>query len=636
MPDISRRDFLNGLAFTGAATTLPASVVLAASSGPYPPALTGLRGSHPGAYEQAHQLAWGGQRPAGKPVAPAEQYDLVVIGAGISGLAAAYFYRQQYPAARVLLLDNHDDFGGHARRNEFRVGGKTLISYGGTQSFDHPGSYSKVAGKLLRELGIDMQTLAQAYDLQYFQRRGMGSGVFYDASHFGRDVLLRSGLPTTDTPATQAAAWLPGMAASPRFITTLAAAPLTATQRQRLQAVLTGGEQPALAAWLRDGKRAPRFDQLRYTELLREVYGIRDTGLLLLLSMPLAEDAALGGHAVTLPLALEGGLLGLPTAAKLADWLEDDSLLPAEDETEDGAEGDALYVHHFPDGNATLARLLVQRLIPGVARVASAAQSVAATFDYRKLDQPDSPVRLRLRSLAVEAVNQGQGVRVRYLRDGQLYEARARHGVVAGWHMLAAHILPELPASQKAAMRANLKLPLAYVQVALRRWPAFQRTGIAAAYCPGSFFQFVQLDFPVRMAAMAPPASTDQPVVLLMIRMPCPPLGEGEVPDLLRQGRAELLGADFASYESQVRQQLQAMYGSHGFDAKRDIAAITVNRWAHGYTWEDAQYQGEPAHVLAARPLGSIVMAGTDSAGRAYTDAAIDAAWQAIRQLPRA
>jgi len=224
---------------------------------------------------------------------------------------------------------------------------------------------------------------------------------------------------------------------------------------------------------------------------------------------------------------------------------------------------------------------------------------------------------------------------VRYLRDGKLYEATARHSVMAGWHMLAAHILPELPASQKAAMRANLKLPLVYVQVALRRRPAFKRAGVAVAYCPGSFFQFVQLDFPVRMAAVAPPENTDQPVVLLMIRMPCPPLGEGEVPDLLRQGRAELLGADYASYENQVRQQLQAMYGAHGFDAKRDIAAITVNRWAHGYTWEDAQYQGEPAHTLAARPLGRIVMAGTDSTGRAYTDAGIDAAWQALRQLYR-
>lgn len=635
MPDISRRDFLNGLAFTGAAATLPASVVLAASPEAYPPALTGLRGSHPGAYEQAHQLAWGGQRPAGKPVAPAEQYDLVVIGAGISGLAAAYFYRQQYPAAKVLLLDNHDDFGGHARRNEFSVGGKTLISYGGTQSFDHPGSYSKVASKLLRELGIDLPALAQAYDLEYFQRHGMSSGVFYDAAHFGRNVLLRSAQPTTDAPSAQAAAWLPGMLDAPRFADTLARAPLNAGQRRQLQAVLAGGAQPALAAWLRDGKRAPRFEQLRYTDLLREVYGIRDTALLLLLSMPLAEDAALGGNAITLPLALEGGLLGLPSAARLADWLDDDSLLPAEDEAEDDAEGDALYVHHFPYGNATLARLLVQHLIPTVAKVTNPVQSLAAAFDYRKLDQADSPVRLRLRSLAVEAVNQGQGVRVRYLRDGKLYEATARHSVMAGWHMLAAHILPELPASQKAAMRANLKLPLVYVQVALRRWPALQRAGVAAAYCPGSFFQFVQLDFPVRMAAVAAPANTDQPVVLLMIRMPCPPLGEGEVPDLLRQGRAELLGADFASYENQVRQQLQAMYGAHGFDAKRDIAAITVNRWAHGYTWEDAQYQGEPAHTLAARPLGRIVMAGTDSTGRAYTDAAIDAAWQALRQLPR-
>jgi len=633
MSDISRRDFLNGLAVSGAAA-LAGSAVQAAVTADYPPALTGMRGSHPGAYEQAHQLAWQGQLPAGQLAAPPETYDLVVIGAGISGLSAAYFYRQRYPGARVLLLDNHDDFGGHARRNEFSVGGKTLLSYGGTQSFDHPASYSKVAAKLLRELGIDMPTLAQAYDLAHFRRHGMTSGIFYDAANFGRHQLLRSALPTRDLPAAQAAAWLPGMLAAPRFGDTLTAAPLTAGQRKQLQAVLAGGTQPALMAWFRKRQQAQPIDQLRYTDFLREAYGMRDTALLLLLSMALAEDSALGGNALSLPMAMEGGLPGLPSATDLASWLDDDSLLPTVAE-EDEDDDDEPYVHHFPDGNATLVRLLVQRLIPAVASAATPAGLLGARFDYRQLDQARHAVRLRLRSLAVSAVNQGQGVQVRYLREGKLYEARSRHCVMAGWHMLAAHILPELPARQKAAMRANIKLPLVYVQIALRRWPAWQRAGIAAAYCPGSFFQFVQLDFPVRMGPVAPPASTDAPVVLLMIRMPCPPLGEGAVPDLLRQGRAELLAADFASYETQVRHQLQAMYGRYGFDAKRDIAAITVNRWAHGYTWEDALYEGEPAWRLAAQPLGRIAMANADSAGRAYTDAAIDTAWHAVTQLSR-
>lgn len=629
MPDISRRDFLNGVALAGAAATLPAGVVLAASPGDYPPALTGLRGSHPGAYEQAHQLAWAGTRPTGKAAAPGGQYELLVIGAGISGLAAAYFYRRQYPAARILLLDNHDDFGGHARRNEFSVAGKTLISYGGTQSFDQPAAYSKVVRTLLRELGIDMPSLAQAYDRQYFGRHGMGSAVFYDAAHYGRNQLLRSAQPLLASPRQQAEQWLPGMLPAPRFADTVVRAPLSTVQRRQLQAVLSGSSQAE--SWFR-ARREQGIDEVPYTDYLGSVYGIHDPALLLLLSMPLAEDVALGGRGLSLSLALEGGLLGLPSGPALADWLEDDSLLPGDAEEDDAGEA---YLHHFPDGNATLARLLVQRLVPGVAPAVSAAQSVGQRFDYRQLDAPSSAVRIRLRSLAIEAVNQGQGVRVRYLRDGKLYEAQGRHCVMAGWHMLAAHILPQLPPAQKAAMRANLKMPLVYVQVALRRWQPWLRAGVAAAYCPGSFFQFVQLDFPVHMATVAPPTGPDQPAVLLMIRMPCPPLGEGSVPDLLRQGRAELLAADFASYEAQVRQQLQAMYGAHGFDAARDIAAITVNRWAHGYTWEGARYQGQPAHLLASRPLGRIVMANADSNGRAYSDAAIDAAWRAVGQLPR-
>ena len=355
MPAISRRDFLNGLALTGAAASLPASAAWAANAASYPPALTGLRGSHPGAYELAHQLAWSGQLPASRPAAAAEQYDLVVIGAGISGLAAAYFYRQQHPAARVLLLDNHDDFGGHARRNEFNVAGKTLISYGGTQSFDHPADYSPVAKGLLRALGVQMQPLAQAYDLQHFRRHGMAGAVFYDAANYGRAVLLRSGQPTTATPAQQASQWLPGMLAAPRFADTLAAAPLSAAQRRQLQAVLAGS--PQAARWFQADQGEQRFYGQRYTDYLRTVYGIQDPALLLLLTMPLAEDTALGGNALSLPAALEGGLLGLPSARQLAAWLEDDSLLP-DDENED----EAAYVYHFPDGNATLARLLVQRL----------------------------------------------------------------------------------------------------------------------------------------------------------------------------------------------------------------------------------------------------------------------------------
>src|SRR5580700_11592480 len=165
---ITRRDFLNGIPLAiGSAVAgqlLPAYIAAAFGAGQapqdapgyYPPALTGMRGSHPGAFEAAHRLRDGdfwSQSP--KPALTGEDYDLIVVGGGISGLAAAHFYRAKHSGARVLILDNHDDFGGHAKRNEFSLAGHVELMNGGTLMIDSPRPYSAVADGLLKTLGID-------------------------------------------------------------------------------------------------------------------------------------------------------------------------------------------------------------------------------------------------------------------------------------------------------------------------------------------------------------------------------------------------------------------------------------------------------------------------------------------------
>jgi spermidine dehydrogenase len=623
MKSTDRRDFLAGLAWLGAGSVgwpLQAMAASAAAAIYYPPALTGLRGSHPGAFEAAHTQAWGGPQDHGPLAAPAESYDLVVIGAGISGLAAAQFYRQTVKRnARILILDNHDDFGGHAKRNEFSVDGHHLLSYGGTQSIDSPTGYSAVARGLLQSLGISLERLRASYDLQFFQRYGMSLGMFYDQASFGRASLLKSGLPTRHGAAYYARHFLPGLALAPEFATQIHASPLSLAQQAQLREVMAAG--PKAQAFFNDPARRERLETWSYVQYLQSVWGIDDPALIALLSMPLAEDSALGGSALSMRAALDGGLLGFPAEALQAT---DD------DETEDEDPG---YVYHFPDGGATIARLLVQRLIPGVARFDTPEQCLNARFDYAQLDRPQQPVSLRLNSLAVKAANTPRGTQVNYLRQGEHLQANARHTIMAGWHMMGAHIITDLPPRQKAAMRANIKMPMVYVQVALRQWQPLQRSGVAAAYCPGAYFQFVQMDFPVRMGAYQPAHTPDAPTTLLLIRMPCPLLAAGTPEDLLRQGRAELLGTPFETYEEQVRAQLGAMYGPYGFDGARDIAAITVNRWPHGFVYEDALFDGEPAHLLARKRHGRIAMANADSAGSAYTNAAIDMAWRAVQEL---
>lgn len=631
MSSIHRRDFLGGLAWLGTASIgWPLSAMAAAMQAPgevaaYPPALTGLRGSHPGAFEAAHTLAFSGERNFGAAAAPAEQYDLIVIGAGISGLSAAYFYREQIKrAARILILDNHDDFGGHAKRNEFTVDGQLCLSYGGTQSIE-PAGYSKVALGLLQKLGIDLERMRAAYDRDFFVRHQLALGVFYDAAAFGKHRLLRSGIPSMHAVDYYSRYYVPGLAPARSFAANLAAAPLSDAQRAVLRGVLA--VPPKAVAYFKGAQGKARFFGQNYVEYLKAVYQIEDPALIALLSMPLAEDSALGGTAVSLANAVGGGLLGLPPASTFKQWLDED------DGDEHGDDDSDDYVHHFPDGNATIARLLVRQLIPQVAQFDTPQECLTARFDYAKLDQPDQPIRIRLSSLAVLAENTGDGTVVEYIQDGKLYQAKAQHTVMAGWHMMAAHLIPSLPAQQKAAMRANIKMPLVYAQVALRSWQALRDSGVGAAYCPASYFQFVQMDFPVNSGAYQPPRTPDTPLVLLMIRMPCPMLGEGGVPDLLRQGRADLLGTTFENFEEKIREQLTAMFGMYGFQAERDIAAITLNRWPHGFVYDEAQYQGKPAHQAAGKRHGNIVMASADSAGKAYTDAAIDMAWRAVQEI---
>src|SRR5216683_7952199 len=191
MTDISRRDFLNGVALTIAAGLTPAAQV-AAQPPRYPPALTGLRGQHEGSFETAHAQA----REHGRfPIErlPVEgRYDLVVVGAGISGLAAAWFYRRAAgPSARILLLDNHDDFGGHAKRNEFTLDGRLVIGYGGSESIDSPRTnYSDVAKGLLRELGVEVARFETAFERPLYPSLGLSRGVFFAREAFGRDVLV--------------------------------------------------------------------------------------------------------------------------------------------------------------------------------------------------------------------------------------------------------------------------------------------------------------------------------------------------------------------------------------------------------------------------------------------------------------
>ena len=189
--NISRRDFMNGVALTvTAGSYLSPMDLFAKSTANYPPALTGLRGSHAGSFEIAHTVSMGGNRFETPTHRTDDEYDLVIAGGGISGLSAALLYQQRAGHdKKILILDNHDDFGGHAKRNEFTVDGRNLISYGGSQSLEAPSKYSPVSARLLKDVGIDTDPFYEYFDQNFFRSRGLGRGLYFGSEQYGKDVL---------------------------------------------------------------------------------------------------------------------------------------------------------------------------------------------------------------------------------------------------------------------------------------------------------------------------------------------------------------------------------------------------------------------------------------------------------------
>ncbi|SLM46502.1 Twin-arginine translocation pathway signal [Nitrospira japonica] len=632
---ITRRDFLDGILLALGSTLLPP---MALGDGfdrwltddDYPPGRTGLRGNHPGALETAHALAWTGKRDWGTVTEPdGSDYDLAVVGAGISGLAAAWFFRQQNPKAKILLLDNHDDFGGHAKRNEFLVDGRTRLSYGGSQTIQTPGRYSRIAASLLRDLGVKFDRFVSAYDMTFFRRHALRPVTFFDGKTYGKASLV----PYTLTDLSWGVPGIVRSALSPEQA--VERMPLGSRAKEQLLRIMTGGDNAldriAAAARLGYAGSTPYFT------FLREQHHADDPDVFRLLRSLPAEYTGQGADTLS---TLEALALELPgiTPRAVSNLAPEPSSRLTLDETEP-------YIHHFPDGNASIARLLVRQLMPHVAPGSTMDDVVLAPFDYGRLDRSDSPVRLRLNSTVVRVTHDGpphraDRVSVTYVHKNRAYRVRATHCVLACYNMMIPHLVPELPQEQKDALRQAAKAPLVYTTVSLRNWRAIREVGLGAAECPGSFHQSVLLDYPVRMGGYGLSDDPAHPMIVTMIHVPLADDYGTPPREQFRQGRFKLFSMPFAQFETAVKDHLNDMLGQGGFDADRDIQAITVNRWAHGYAYQgSALYDPEVApershHVLGRRPMGHITIANSDAGARAYVDTAIDQAWRAVQELP--
>jgi spermidine dehydrogenase len=614
---IARRDFISGVV-AGATAGLScvsndAWAQLTASADPvtpaalpnnYPPALTGLRGQYPGSFELAHAARDGRFSGDVRADDTGERYDLVVVGGGISGLAAAHFFRSALGDDRkILILDNHDDFGGHAKRNEFEHDGRTYLGYGGTMSIESPFPYSYVAKALIRELGIDVTRYPKYLDTTLYA--SLGRGTFFNKEHFTADKLV---VASADAPTD--------------WIAFFNAAPLTAVVRKDLIRIHTETRDYLPGSDPR--QKAELLKKISYQDFLLRHAGLRAASLPFFQGMTFRNSMRVD----TCP-AFSAARSGAPGFQGM-----EVGGAPAYPERTD---------FHFPDGNATIARLLVNRLVPGAFGngVYSPEEIVSLRARYDALDEPANATRIRLESTAIRVEHMGsalepEGVRIVYARAGKLSQVQASSVILACFNNIIPFIVPQLAQDQKDALHYASKVPLIYTNVLVRNWEAWVKLQVQSIHLPNTYHTDMFLDVPVSMGRYRFPDNPAQPILVHLEANPnSPGLPRREQN---RSGRAQILATPFETIERHVRSDMSRALAPGGFDAARDILAITVNRWPHGYaytydTLADPELPDSMRpHVIGRRNFGRIAIANADSGAAAYTNVAIDQAHRAVQE----
>ncbi len=633
-PQITRRDFLNGCALSLTAGTALSPRELLAQINPgapvlapdyYPPTLQGLRGSHEGSFEFAHAMRDG--QTFQSVDAGDGHYDLVVVGGGISGLAAAYFFRKQHgPQSRILILDNHDDFGGHAKRNEFWHDGRMYLVNGGTLNVEAPSQYSTVAAGLLWELGIDRtRYFEKNRDMFSFYRdMGLTGSMFFDRETFGTDSLV---VGYNNIPIAEA----------------MAQSPLSEAAKRDAIRFYESKENyfPGLSA----AETRQRLTHMSFEDFLLNVVKVHPD-VVKLFHASFYGSFVVGPDAIPAIYYRDDGFPGF-------DGLNLEDLPPellinepggqhGRENIERASSGDPDM--YFPDGNATITRLLVRSLIPGAVTGNDMEDIVTAAVDYSQLDRHDHECRLRLNSTVVNVQHQGRDqVRTQYVNNGQAYTVSSDAVVLACWNTVIPYICPELPAVQKEALGFGSKSPLVYGGVLLRNWQSFVDTGISRVSAPTSFYSSLGLQASVTMGDYQAPRNPDEPIVMRFsayFDAPGRGLNRREQHTL---GRNEMLATSFDTFENNLRDQMTRVLGHAGFDDERDILGITVNRWPHGYSYsynplfdpEEWAYTStdERPCVLGRKQHGQISIANSDAAASPHTDASINEAYRAVNEL---
>jgi spermidine dehydrogenase len=566
----------------------------------------------------------------GIPMPPAQEldeyYDLVVVGAGMSGLAAAYFYRKAMPDAKVLILDGCDDFGGHARRNEFNVAGRQLISAGGTYMMMFPTTYTPEGKSLLADIGVDGDRYYRSVgpDAERLAQYKLLPAAFFRKQTYGADRLVPNARDFTgfDT-------YFAGATAS--WADYLARTPLSKAAKQDILRMVEDktDHMPGQSV----AEKIKRLRTQSYADYLRKYFNVgHDTMTYLqnqmgagLLNVGAGPDSFSAWRAYCAHYPGLAGM-GLPPI-RISSIVRNDEIAPD---------------IHLPDGNAGLARLLVRWLIPAALPGTTMEDSVTRHVDYAQLDRPENDVRIRLSSTVIKARHDtdaatGKSVQVTYMNDGNARRIEASCCVMACFNAIIPYLCPELPEAQKEALHLLVRKPLVVATVALTNWRAFAKSNVMLFSAPDSFYYSGLLDLGVSVGGYRQAVSPDEPATVMMIHAPSFPGMPAR--DQYRAGRAQLMQYTLDDYTRHAIDQLACALGPAGFDPKKDVAGVTINRWAHAYAcgtndlYDPETSPDQEPWVKGRQRFGRITIANSDAAGVSMTQAAIDQANRAVKEL---
>jgi spermidine dehydrogenase len=606
---ISRRDFMN-------ATLLASGGALLGGLTPYQLMAqmgkdnwTGYGGvgdyaeSHGNTFEvmtAGHQIR---DHVFANPPHPAEEtgevFDFAIVGGGLSGLATALYFQQHAPQATCLVLENHPIFGGEAKRNEFIVDGQRLMAPQGSDHFATPLAGSPL-GDFYASIGVD----ATKFEYQAWQGSSPEIPVGRSFEHIRPPYGIYFGANFGQQPA----AWV----VDP-WGRKLDGAPMPAAMRAEILKYRELGAQRGP-----DGYDHPhKLDEITMEDYMMQRFGLRRETIRKFLLPGPGDGYGIGADALS---AYAFGFDGDPM-----NYGEDNQL------------------QSFPGGNGGFARHMVKTLLPAAIPGPRTLEAVCrGKVNFAALDHAGERARIRLGSTVVRVEHEGapehsEFVKITYTRNGKVYRLKAKAVVMAGGSWTTKHIVIDLPSEQREAYAQFLRSPCMLVSVALRNWRFLYKRGISGAFWYGGFGEYGSVrkvpTFSTRNKTMGP----DSPVVMTIKALFCQP----GLPMAEQQnaGRAELLSTSFQDYERKVREQLTEMFASTGFDAKRDIAGIVLNRWGHAYCSPQPGFffgkDGQPAprDILRRAPFGRIAFANTDLSGDPGHATAIAEGQRAAGQL---